>query len=139
MQMHASQRCWHMSPACDTVCGNGLGFAGAPIAGSAIARSPAIIAFVAIGYVFGWWASWIFGRHYATVLEGPIPKLFIMGDSDGFTTVKQLERNVRRSRGDTESHIFPGVGHFQLEGECYDERVVEVMLAWLQRQPSPPA
>mmetsp|Transcript_26827 Transcript_26827/g.41939 ORF Transcript_26827/g.41939 Transcript_26827/m.41939 type:complete len:161 (-) Transcript_26827:741-1223(-) len=38
--------------------------AGAPIAGSAVESFSFIKAYVGIGYVFGWWASIIFGSHY---------------------------------------------------------------------------
>ena len=33
--------------------------------------------YVALGYVFGWWASLLFGGHYRAVLESTKPKLFI--------------------------------------------------------------
>lgn len=33
--------------------------------------------YVAVGYVFGFWASVLFGRHYRAALDSPKPKLFI--------------------------------------------------------------
>jgi hypothetical protein len=33
--------------------------------------------YVALGYVFGWWASILFSGHYRAVLDSAKPKLFI--------------------------------------------------------------
>lgn len=76
--------------------------AGAPIGGSALDRVPAFTGcvplcsrvprseraahparfalsrrYVALGYVFGWWASILFSGHYRAVLDSAKPKLFI--------------------------------------------------------------
>lgn len=61
--------------------------AGAPIAGSALADIPRCIGYVGIGYTFGKMAGILFGSHYSKVDQVDVPKLFIMGTKDGFTTV----------------------------------------------------
>jgi fermentation-respiration switch protein FrsA (DUF1100 family) len=56
------------------------------------------------------------------------------GDADGFTSVKQLQRNVKAASGPTKAHIFPGCGHFELEGEHYDARIADLIVSWLGDQ-----
>lgn len=104
--------------------------AGAPIAGSALAAFPAV-AYVGIGYVFGRWASILFGGHYKAVVEADVPKLFIMGDNDGFTSVKQLESRVASCKGSTGVAIVRKVGHFELETDQYDSYISELIVKWL--------
>jgi pimeloyl-ACP methyl ester carboxylesterase len=108
--------------------------AGAPIAGSAILSQKAIKAFIAIGYVFGWWPSLLFGKHYAAVLEADVPKLFIQGDRDGFTPAHILEKKVKEARGKTEVHYFPAVGHFELEGQEFDASIANRCVQWIVDQ-----
>lgn len=108
--------------------------AGAPIAGSAAAGVKCVRAYVGIGYVFGWLASWVFGRHFPAVLDTDVPKLFVMGDRDAFTPVRQLRRNAEKARGSADVHLFEGVGHFELEGEQYDAAVVNVIVRWACEQ-----
>ena len=48
-----------------------------------------------------------------------------MGNDDGFTSPKQLEDVVKRSKGETRRIIVPGVGHFELEAPHYDEYLGE--------------
>lgn len=92
---------------------------------------PNTIAYIAIGYVFGWWASVLFGGHYKAVMEARLPKLFIMGDKDGFTSVKQLEARVSACQGSTNVVIVPKVGHFELETDQYDEYITKIIIQWL--------
>ena len=51
---------------------------------------PHLCSYVALGYVFGWCASILFGGHYRAVLDSTKPKLFIQGDKDEFTSASQL-------------------------------------------------
>merc|ERR1712130_550166 len=76
--------------------------AGAPIAGSAFGHIDYhhIVGGVFIGYPFGFFSSLIFGKHYNNITESDKPKLFIMGDSDGFTSVKQLNGYIAKCKGD---------------------------------------
>jgi uncharacterized protein len=106
-------------------------YAGAPIAGSALREVPGVVAYVGIGYVFGIWASVLFGGHYQAVLEAEVPKFFIMGDKDGFTSVKQLEARVASCKGFTSSVIVPNVGHFELETDHYDVYITDIIIKWL--------
>ena len=53
-----------------------------------------LLSYVALGYVFGWCASILFGGHHRAVLDSTKPKLFIQGDRDEFTSASQL-RGVR--------------------------------------------
>ena len=106
---------------------------GAPIAGSALDSSPSIIAYIGIGYTFGWWASVLFGCHYKAIIESLKPKLFIMGNNDGFTSLKQLDDVVKRSKGEASRIIVPDVGHFELEGPHYDEYLGEKIVEFCKR------
>jgi hypothetical protein len=51
--------------------------------------------------------------------------------SGPFAPLQVLQKNAKLAKGQTSMHIFPGVGHFELEGEHYDERVVDVLLTWI--------
>lgn len=101
--------------------------AGAPIAGSAVDQVETVVAYVALGYPFGRLASILFGRHHKPILESNKPKLFVMGTSDGFTSVKQLEGKLKSAAGRVETHLVPGVGHFQMEGPDYDEKMATLI------------
>lgn len=105
--------------------------AGATVAGSALDEE-GVVAGVFVGYTFGWWASWLFGRHFPRVLSSPLPKLFIQGSEDGFTSVGQLYERVSACAGDVnEVHIVPDVGHFELESPEYDPIVADRILQFL--------
>lgn len=104
---------------------------GAPVAGSALPKCPHIKAYAAIGYVFGFWASILFGGHYQAVLQADVPRFFVMGDRDGFTSVRQLQQRLATARGKCESHVVQGVGHFQLEMSGYDAELAALILQWL--------
>jgi hypothetical protein len=49
-----------------------------------------LLRYVALGYVFGFWASILFGGHYRAVLDSTKPKLFVQGSNDEFTYPKTL-------------------------------------------------
>eukprot|EP00967_Tisochrysis_lutea_P153973 scaffold304971_cov37-Tisochrysis_lutea.AAC.2 len=109
--------------------------AGAPIAGSALARLPGAFAYVAVGYTWGGVAMLAFGRHYRPLYACAHPKLFIMGERDEFTAPETLRRYVGRLAGDeNEVVVVPGVGHFELEHPAYDGEVVDRVVAWLERR-----
>jgi fermentation-respiration switch protein FrsA (DUF1100 family) len=69
-------------------------------------------------------ASVLFGRHNKPILASPKPKLFVMGTSDGFTSMKQLENKLKTAVGRAEKILVPNVGHFAMEGPSYDEEMV---------------
>ncbi|XP_043691407.1 uncharacterized protein LOC122642066 [Telopea speciosissima] len=105
--------------------------AGAPISGSAVDQVQEVVGYVSLGYPFGMLSSILFGRHYKTILQSPKPKLFVMGTSDGFTSVKQLENKLKSAAGRVETHLLEGVGHFQMEGPSYDSQMVDLILQFI--------
>jgi uncharacterized protein len=119
-----SLRCKRDEAGLPTVCLFGSS-AGGPTAGSAM-DEPGVICGVFTGYVFGWWASWLFGGHYSAIKATPLPKLFIQGTSDGFTSCDQLRAVAKECAGPAELCFVDGVGHFELEGPEWDERVADV-------------
>ena len=117
--------------------------AGAPMAGSAMAEiskqpQSKVAAYIAVGYTFGRLASLGFYRHYAPVLSASLPKLFIMGERDEFTSVEQLYDMVQKmkSNGDdnvVDVEIVADVGHFELESPSYDPLVCKLAIEWLDK------
>lgn len=99
--------------------------AGAPIAGAAIDAVKEVVGYVSLGYPFGLLASVLFGRHHKLCLQSPKPKLFVMGTTDGFTSVKQLESKLKSAAGRVEKRLVKGAGHFEMEGPQYDDQMVE--------------
>lgn len=73
------------------------------------------MAYVGIGYTFGFWASILFSSHFDNILNCEKPKYFVMGTCDGFTSVKTFESKMARSKGPTKWDLVPDVGHFELE------------------------
>lgn len=138
--------------------------AGAPMAGTAMHQlvenestpHQLLIAYIAVGYTFGRFASLGFGRHFSSVtatgntnsicgtdstysnaIKIP-PKLFIMGENDEFTTVSQLEEAVAKmkancSSGRVDTHVVSDIGHFQLESPSYDAFVSKLAIDWLEK------
>lgn len=106
--------------------------AGGPVAGSALDED-GIVAAAFTGYVFGWWASWLFGGHYSAVVASSQPKLFIQGESDGFTSTSLLESRAAECRPNAEVIIVKGVGHFELESPDYDEDVADMVADFVHR------
>ncbi|KAH7415157.1 hypothetical protein KP509_14G030600 [Ceratopteris richardii] len=101
--------------------------AGAPIAGSAVDKVENVVAYVGLGYPFGCLASILFSGHHRPILESTKPKLFVMGTKDGFTSVKQLENKLKSAAGRVETHLIPGVGHFEMEGPFYDDQMATLI------------
>eukprot|EP01025_Chloroclados_australasicus_P040379 TRINITY_DN4215_c0_g1_i1.p1 TRINITY_DN4215_c0_g1~~TRINITY_DN4215_c0_g1_i1.p1 ORF type:complete len:213 (-),score=16.15 TRINITY_DN4215_c0_g1_i1:411-992(-) len=106
--------------------------AGAPISGSAIEGLPFVCGYVGIGYLFGWWSSWLFGEHIPVIKRANVPKLFIMGDRDGFTSAKQLHEHAAACKGHTTVHLVEGVGHFELESSDHDESLARTIVSWFR-------
>jgi hypothetical protein len=116
--------------------------AGAPIAGSAIDEVPEVVGYVALGYPFGMLASVLFGRHNKPVLASLKPKLFVMGTSDGFTSVKQLEAKLKSAAGRNDQRLVPGAGHFEMEGPQFDRQMADYIVEFadsLHPPPNPPS
>lgn len=108
--------------------------AGAPFAGSAVDRVSSVRGIVLVGYTFGWIASIAFSGHFQRILSSSKPKLFIMGDTDEFTTVSQLRAMVRKCRGSVNDiQIFDGVSHFQLESPAFDSDIASHVSKWLAK------
>lgn len=109
--------------------------AGAPIGGSAIDLVPAVKGYVGIGYVFGFWASILFKGHYKAFFDSKKPKFLIQGDRDEFTGKDTLINwAVKQSQSEvTETKIYPGLGHFELEGPAYDSEMADVAADFAQR------
>lgn len=116
--------------------------AGAPIAGSAIDEVAEVVGYVALGYPFGILASVLFGRHNKPVLASQKPKLFVMGTSDGFTSVKQLEAKLKTASGRNDTRLVQGAGHFEMEGPQFDREMADYIIEFsesLPQQPQPDA
>mmetsp|Transcript_31240 Transcript_31240/g.57130 ORF Transcript_31240/g.57130 Transcript_31240/m.57130 type:complete len:230 (+) Transcript_31240:71-760(+) len=97
---------------------------GAPIAGRAVPEATdaglKVVAYVGIGYCFGFLTSLLWGHHYQPILQWNGPKLFIMGSQDEHTSVSQLQSKAAGAKGTAEVIIVEGVGHYQLEQPSYD-------------------
>ncbi|KAK1282739.1 hypothetical protein QJS10_CPB22g01478 [Acorus calamus] len=106
--------------------------AGAPIAGSSVDKVDQVVAYVSLGYPFGFMSSILFGRHYPAILKSQKPKLFVMGTRDGFTSVKQLENKLRSAEGRVETRLLEGVSHFQMEGPEYDARMTDLISEFIE-------
>ena len=126
--------------------------AGAPQAGSAVAQllkqqqqqegeeadnGSIIKAYIAVGYTFGNFAAIGFGRHFPNIVNSSLPKLFVMGDRDEFTSVEQLQEMVEKMRASSagtrvDIEIVPNVGHFELESPSYDSAIANMTIDWLE-------
>ncbi|KAA0166981.1 hypothetical protein FNF27_07433 [Cafeteria roenbergensis] len=106
--------------------------AGSCVVGSAM-DEPGVVAGVFSGYVFGWWASILFGSHFAAVKAAPQPKCFVQGSDDGFTTPDQLRQVARECAGTAELVFVDGVGHFELESPAWNDRVADVAIDFVRR------
>lgn len=74
----------------------------------------------------------MFGKHYRAVLEAAnVPKLFIMGERDGFTTLAQLKARVSACTGTAEVLVIPSVGHFELETAKFDGELTSAIIRWI--------
>lgn len=95
--------------------------AGACIAGSALHNCPAVQAAGLIAYPYGRLASLAFRSHFMFVKLSAVPKLFVEGSDDGFTSSSQMDELQRSCCGPiNEKIVIPG-GHFEIEGSEHDE------------------
>lgn len=106
--------------------------AGSCVVGSAM-DEPGVVAGIFSGYVFGWWASILFGSHFAAVKAAPQPKCFVQGSEDGFTTPDQLRQVGYECTGTAELVFVDGVGHFELESPDWNDRVADVAIDFVSR------
>jgi len=97
---------------------------GAPLAGAALEHSRRVLGAAMIGYVWGWWASWLFGWAYPALTQSLKPKLFVVGDKDEFTSLAQYEERVPALPGVAEMKLIRGKNHFEIEASCYDKQIV---------------
>ncbi|CAH9067377.1 unnamed protein product [Cuscuta europaea] len=106
--------------------------AGAAIAGFAIDKVDEVVGYVSLGYPFGFTASVLFGGHQKAVLQSLKPKLFLMGTKDGFTSVGQLEKKLKKAASESnQMHLLEGVSHFQMEGPAFDAQMVNLILQFI--------
>ena len=100
--------------------------AGATLAGAALDTSHRVKGAALIGYVWGFWASFLFGWAYHSIEVCDKPKLFIVGDKDEFTTMSQYRTRISKLPGNiNQMKIIEGKNHFQIESSAYDEIVSE--------------
>jgi len=103
--------------------------AGGPLAGSVLDFSPRIKACMLIGYVWGFWASFLFGWAYAPLQRSSKPKIFIVGDRDEFTSITQYQTRIAALEGKINIiKIIEGKNHFEIESPVYDNIVTD----WLE-------
>jgi len=98
--------------------------AGAPLAGAALDSSHRVKGAAFIGYVWGFWASFLFGWAYSSIESCEKPKLFIVGDKDEFTSMSQYNSKMSKLRGiSNHMKVIEGKNHFQIESPEYDATV----------------
>jgi len=107
--------------------------AGAPIAGSAVDCMEQVRGYVGVGYVFGFWASLLFRRHYKSILESRKPKLFVTGAKDGFSPLNTFESYFEKCAEPKEKHVVDDVGHFELESPEYDGLVSDILIRFVRK------
>lgn len=100
-----------------------------------LARDGLIHACVAVGYPKGFWASFLFSQHYALVdPKAAIPKLFVIGDRDEFSSADGLRTFVEQNVSDPKQVVVvPGADHFVFNQEhLVTDPVVKFMMAVMQ-------
>ena len=67
-------------------------------------------------------------RWAQAIFDSRKPKLFVQGDRDEFTGKDTLLNWAakRSASAVTETRIYPGLGHFELEGPAYDSEIADV-------------
>jgi uncharacterized protein len=99
---------------------------GAPLAGATLDYSDRVIGGLFVGYVWGFWASILFGWAYKSIEVSTKPKLFVVGTKDEFTSMSQYEDRLARLAGDrNEMRIIEGKNHFEIEASVYDQQVAD--------------
>lgn len=68
---------------------------------------------VVFGYPKGFWAGFLFSPHYGMVdPQSNIPKLFILGDQDNFTSVSTMQNLMEHITEPKQLIILDGLDHF---------------------------
>jgi hypothetical protein len=87
-------------------------------------------------------------RHFTHVVtnnsSSTAPRLVVVREWDEFTSVNQLERMVKRMRGEegangggvVDVEILPGVGHFKSGSPGYNKLIAGTVLDWLDTIPA---
>lgn len=105
---------------------------GAPLVGATLDYSDRIIGGFLIGYVWGFWASILFGWAYKSIQNSPKPKLFVIGTNDEFTTMSQYEYRISQLAGKiNERKIIQDKNHFEIEAPVYDQQMVEWIIEFI--------
>ena len=103
-----------------------------------------VVGYVAIGFPLGFWANILLhGRsHWQQVKQLHVPKLFITGDRDNFTTMETLQEYLdglsasSRSNGspgaaaEVELKVVQGADHFYVDRW---QELAEIVLSWVAR------
>lgn len=101
---------------------------GAPLAGAVLDKSHRIIGGMFIGYVWGFWASILFGWAYASIKASSKPKLFIVGTKDEFTSMDQYRMRIAQLSGDVNiMKVIDGKNHFEIEAPVYDKTMLDYL------------
>ena len=87
-----------------------------------------------IGYVWGWWASWLFGWAYEAIETSIKPKLFIVSDIDEFTSFSTYEYKMKILKGINEMKIIKNKNHFEIESPVYDQTVIKWLNDFINNQ-----
>jgi alpha/beta superfamily hydrolase len=103
---------------------------GAAVGCSVANDIPKLAALIVIGYPKGFWASFLFRAHYAHLREcaKSLPKLFILGDCDNFTSVSTMEELVAACSDPKELAVLQGCDHFFFDRE---HQVLQLVQDWL--------
>lgn len=75
-------------------------------------------AVVCVGYPKGFFAQFIFSHHYPRIdPQSSIPKLFVIGDSDNFTSTSTMRALVDKVTDPKQLVVIEGADHFCFEQE----------------------
>lgn len=109
---------------------------GAPLAGAVLDYSPKVVGACLIGYVWGWWASWLFGWAYPALQQSPKPVLFVIGDRDEFTSMQTYTDKIAAltNPGNKQTQVIADKNHFEIEAPCYDKQVVTWITTFMKEQ-----
>lgn len=98
--------------------------AGASIVGATIDYSHRVTGAAFIGYVWGFWTSFLFSWGYEAIKNSVKPKLFIIGDKDEFTSLSTYRTRIDELGGEVnEIKNIEGKNHFEIESPVYDREV----------------
>eukprot|EP01095_Lingulamoeba_sp_RSL-Kostka_P000313 TRINITY_DN10477_c0_g1_i1.p1 TRINITY_DN10477_c0_g1~~TRINITY_DN10477_c0_g1_i1.p1 ORF type:complete len:257 (-),score=65.78 TRINITY_DN10477_c0_g1_i1:81-851(-) len=94
-------------------------------------QSDNILGCIAISYPYSFWSSFLFNHHYKICKENnQLPKLFVMGDSDGFLNENNFNKWFDTLIGDkNKKHIIPNCSHFWLDN-AYKQEMTSVIDEW---------